>query len=81
MAPEPITRGDVAVVVQLGNLVISWSAENVSWAPDVVKDMQNRTIEMFKDMLKEANEYSLIGAIPDFALEDETADVVEDGDE
>lgn len=75
---EPPTRGDVAVAVQLGNLAISWSAENVSWAPDVVKDMQNRTLEMFREMLAEANQYDLIGAIPDM-VEVTTED--EDGDE
>jgi hypothetical protein len=68
----------VAVAVQLGNLAISWSAENVSWAPDVVYDMQQRTLEMFRAMLAEANAYSLIGAIPD--MSEATYDD-EDGDE
>lgn len=75
---EPPTRGDVAVAVQLGNIAISWNAENVSWAPDVVKDMQNRTMEMFREMLAEAKQYDLIGAIPDMV--EVTADD-EDGDE
>lgn len=75
---QPQTRGDVAVAVQLGNLAISWSAENVSWAPDVVKDMQNRTMEMFKEMLAEAKTYELIGVIPDMV---EATFDDEDGDE
>jgi hypothetical protein len=75
---EPPTRGDVAVAVQLGHLAISWSAENVSWAPDVVKDMQNRTMEMFKEMLAEAKTYELVGFIPDMV---EVVGDDEDGDE
>jgi len=79
MAPhEPPTRGDVAVAVQLGQLAISWSAENVSWAPDVIKDMQNRTMEMFAEMLLEANKYDLIGAMPDMV---EVSTDEEEGDE
>ena len=78
MAPsEPPTRGDVAVAVQLGNIAISWSAENVSWAPDVVKDMQNRTLEMLQGMLQEAKNYNLIGELPDMVevtLDDEDGD-------
>jgi hypothetical protein len=80
MAPtEPPTRGDVAVAVQLGPIAISWSAENVSWAPDVVKDMQNRTMEMFAEMLIEANKYDLIGRLPDDMVE--VAMDEEEGDE
>jgi hypothetical protein len=73
---EPLTRGDVAVAVQMGTIAISWSAENVSWAPDVVKDMQNRTMDMLREMLVEANKYDLIGSLPDMVEVD-----VEDGDE
>jgi hypothetical protein len=75
---EPPTRGDVAVAAQFGNIAISWSAENVSWAPDVVKDMQNRTMEMFAEMLREAKKYDLIGSIPDMV---EVTMDDEDGDE
>ena len=76
---EPPTRGDVAVAVQFGPIAIQWSAENVSWAPDVVRDMQNRTVDMLREMLIEANKYELIGNLPDFVgvLTDDD----EDGDE
>ena len=57
---EPPTRGDVSVAVQFDKIAVSWSAENVSWAPDVAKDMQNRTMEMFKEALRELVEYGLI---------------------
>ena len=78
MEKTPVTRGDVAVAISIGPVTISWSAENVSWAPDVVKDMQNRTMEMVRESLIEANKYDLIGNLPDFA---EVTGDDEDGEE
>lgn len=62
----------MAVAVSVGPICISWSAENVSWAPDVVKDMQNRTLEMAKELMTQAYEFNLF---------DQNTVFVADGDE
>jgi len=52
-------QGDIAVVVQLGNLYVAWTVENVSWNPDIATDIKNRAMDMVRESLKEASDYGL----------------------
>lgn len=71
---EPMTRGEVTVAVQYDNLAVSLSADNVAWAPDVVKDMQNRVLEMFGSLLAETYKYELISTAPEWIEDTEEGD-------
>ena len=59
MALRPPSR-DMTVTLQLGNLLASFSAEGVSWSPDVADDMTARCIQMLREMLAEAYNYGLL---------------------
>lgn len=59
MAETPQSR-DMSVTLQLGNLLVNWSAEGVAWSPDVADDMSARALQMLRDMLSEAYAYGLL---------------------
>lgn len=57
---QPAPSRDMSCVLQLGSITVSWSAEGVSWSPDVADDMAMRTIALFRDALAEAHAYGLL---------------------
>lgn len=76
MSADNLARGEVTVACEYGELSLSITAENVAWAPDVVNDMQNRMVSLFKELLAETNKYELVGTAPEW-----TEEPPEDGDE
>lgn len=61
---------DMSVVLQMGTVVVSWSAEGVSWSPDVANDMAARTVEMLRDALAEAAAYGLLQTDNEITFDD-----------
>lgn len=83
MAMRPPSR-DMTVTLQLGTLLVSWSAEGVAWSPDVADDMAARALQILKDTLAEAYAYGLLETTNEVIFDDgsmaETT-TGEDGDE
>ena len=56
---RPVTR-DMSCVLQLGTVIVSWTAEGVSWNPDVADDMTARTIQLLREALAEAVNHGML---------------------
>jgi hypothetical protein len=72
----------MTVTLQLGTLLVSWSAEGVAWSPDVADDMTARTVQMMRDVLAEAYAYGLLETDNEVIFDDGSmATTGEDSDE
>lgn len=70
-------HGDVTVAVQVGNVAVSLTAGEAAWAPDIVNDMKNRTIEILASALIMATEHGVVMTYGDADYEDDES---EDGE-
>lgn len=59
MAIKPASR-DMSVVLQMGSILVSWTAEGVSWSPDVADDMTARCMQMLRESIAEAAAYGIL---------------------
>ena len=61
---------DVSVALQLGDVVVSWSAEGVSWNPTIARDMQDRCISMLREAITEAKLQGILVATSEVMFDD-----------
>lgn len=72
-----IQSRDMAVALQVGNIAVSWSAEAVSWSPDVADDMARRCTQLLHDALAEAAAFGIL--LPILVEDDDAEEVTEGG--
>lgn len=67
----------MSAALQVGNIAVSWSAEAVSWSPDVADDMARRCTQLLHDALAEAAAFGIL--LPILVEDDDAEEVTEDG--
>ena len=67
----------MSAALQVGNIAVSWSAEAVSWSPDVADDMARRCTQLLHDALAEAAAFGIL--LPILVEDDDAEERTEDG--
>lgn len=75
---RPVSK-DMSVCLTVGDITVTWNAEDVSWSPDVADDMSNRVLQLFHDALETAMGYGYLVGNEEKVSEDEVGVEVDGG--
>ena len=72
---------DVSVVVQIGEIAVSWSAEGVAWNPSVARDMQDRAMSMLREVIQEAMSNGMLISTSEVYFDDGSNEAEEEAED
>lgn len=71
----------LSMVVQFGDILVSWSTENAGWNPSIARDMQDRALDMLRAVFDEAQPRGMLITDNEVTFDTGEEEYVEEGAE